>query len=144
VRDWFCPACGGRLSYGVYCKVCEIETAFSFRPATEADIEARRALQAKADLDSARAIEEERRAGQQRERPGPPPPATPDLTVPGSYTVRMRVELGKALALRGFASPDAQHAEAARITGKPVGLLSELSHDDVRKILDWEPESQNA
>jgi hypothetical protein len=41
-RIWFCPACGGQLSYGTYCKVCETETTFSFRPATEAELRAHR------------------------------------------------------------------------------------------------------
>ena len=35
--DWACPWCGTRLSYGIYCKTCEAETWFAFRPATELD-----------------------------------------------------------------------------------------------------------
>lgn len=37
--DWFCPICGGRLSYGVYCKACGIEPGFEWRPATDRDRE---------------------------------------------------------------------------------------------------------
>ena len=32
---WFCPVCGGPLSYGVYCKRCRTETSFAWRPATD-------------------------------------------------------------------------------------------------------------
>ena len=35
--DWYCPVCGGRLSYGIYCKACEVETTFAVRPATDLD-----------------------------------------------------------------------------------------------------------
>ena len=40
--DWYCPTCGGRLSYGIYCKTCEVETTFATRPATETDLLAAR------------------------------------------------------------------------------------------------------
>ncbi len=36
-RIWYCPVCGTRLSYGIYCKTCEVETSFALRPATELD-----------------------------------------------------------------------------------------------------------
>jgi len=32
--DWFC-ACGTRLSYGVYCKRCQEETDFAWRPLSD-------------------------------------------------------------------------------------------------------------
>jgi hypothetical protein len=35
--DWYCPWCGTRLSYGIYCKTCEAETMFAWRPVTELD-----------------------------------------------------------------------------------------------------------
>jgi hypothetical protein len=35
--DWFCPWCGGRLSYGIYCRACELETFFATRPVSELD-----------------------------------------------------------------------------------------------------------
>ena len=35
-RDWHC-ACGGRLSYGVYCKSCETEVNFAIRQTTNLD-----------------------------------------------------------------------------------------------------------
>jgi len=38
LRDWLCPACGGRLSYGVYCKTCKTEPGIQWRPATERDV----------------------------------------------------------------------------------------------------------
>jgi hypothetical protein len=37
MHDWFCPWCGGRLSYGIYCKRCELETFFATRPVSELD-----------------------------------------------------------------------------------------------------------
>ena len=40
---WYCPACGTRLSYGVYCKTCKTERSFAYRPPTELD-QAREAL----------------------------------------------------------------------------------------------------
>jgi len=43
--DWYCPQCAGRLSYGVYCKICKAEFTFAIRPASEAEIEAAAAAQ---------------------------------------------------------------------------------------------------
>lgn len=37
LRDWLCPACSGRLSYGVYCKTCKTEPGIQWRPPTERD-----------------------------------------------------------------------------------------------------------
>jgi hypothetical protein len=37
VADWFCPVCDERLSYGIYCKKCGVETDFNWRPATPTD-----------------------------------------------------------------------------------------------------------
>lgn len=50
MRVWYCPACGGRLSYGTYCKVCRLETTFSMRPATLEEIRARACTQDWAEL----------------------------------------------------------------------------------------------
>jgi hypothetical protein len=33
--DWYCPVCSERLSYGIYCKKCDLETSFAMRPAGE-------------------------------------------------------------------------------------------------------------
>lgn len=37
--EWDCPRCGTRLSYGVYCKTCQVEPGLEVRPATARDIE---------------------------------------------------------------------------------------------------------
>jgi hypothetical protein len=41
-NDWYCPTCGGRLSYGIYCKSCKVETTFAARLANETDLLAAR------------------------------------------------------------------------------------------------------
>jgi hypothetical protein len=35
--SWYCPGCGLRLSYGVYCKTCRAEQGIQWRPATGRD-----------------------------------------------------------------------------------------------------------
>ena len=41
MADWYCPVCGGRLSYGIYCKRCKAEMMFAARRATAEELAAR-------------------------------------------------------------------------------------------------------
>ena len=37
MADWYFTVCSERLSYGIYCKKCDLETNFAMRPAGEVD-----------------------------------------------------------------------------------------------------------
>jgi hypothetical protein len=124
--EWFCACCGGRLSYGNYCKTCRIETTFSIRPLSEEDAAAREATRQFAEADRIYKMPE-------NERPGPLGLAPEER--PGSIDGRQRSRMMVAFKALGIDDRGERLADTVSIIGRPLTSSSELSWSEAEGVV---------